>query len=884
MANPNNQTKTGGGSYIQGNVQTEGGTFIGRDQVNHYLTQYLVNVSVIRTSEQIKGIKKDTLVPYLPNRPFREPYRELFTSRKAEIEQVVSQLEGGTQSYAIFGPADVGKTSLLMAGVKPRIKRDGTLVIHLRDYSHPMPFIRAAFVGFAQELKIKFPDNIQTIDLAEEIISHSKGSILILLDQFERFFLPGLEIIEREALQRDIQSGIEQFSGDKFQILVAIRDDFQAEFDRDWGDLLPDLRQSRLHLRPLLLDKAKRAIEYPLEYLDLRVIYTEDFVNDRLIDDLDNLYSQEKGWILPADLQIVCNSLYQAALGSKPPIIETDLYLNTSERKGAEKLLDLHLEQLLGYVPSHHKKTAEALIQKFLSQNTKAWVKTENILLEETQNEEVQSVLNALVNAGILNWHLENMDDSYAFATQSIANAAERLFGREAFKSHQAHKEIEYVWRAWISYDAMASKEQLAFIKTHYQRQSISPEKALLTLRSAVHRDVDSEFWLEQLKTERATRFIQQLEDNPSEQSDLSERLTQQDNARLLLGIYNDDLQEKPADDEFGQVTWSAVANPDSMSRETASLALLSGYGTKSLDRIKDGVSSGKLGRGRLAELRGMLADASDDVAKKVRENVKPFERMWVWWWRFKRHLRRDFSYIGTLSLGSAIGAGFGLALFRALMAIVVNDRAGVLFYNYFPLGFLFSGSLSLGLILEKTIRLQPIEKESTTTLNKTSGLKLSLGASFFALTHVLMNFLLEGKLYSTEWFTILMALAGGAILGVALHDQPKTKLRPRIWIIRLLMIGMVYSIIQLGYIWARDLGVSLIFVWDGSTYRLLMHDALIHLGLESILSINNWFHYFSIVDSFLSGIIIAVGFKVGSGIANNLYQKYQGRIQEGIS
>ena len=119
---------------------------------------------------------------------------------------------------------------------------------------------------------------------------------------------------------------------------------------------------------------------------------------------------------------------------------------------------------------------------------------------------------------------------------------------------------------------------------------------------------------------------------------------------------------------------------------------------------------NGKLGRGRLAELRGILAEANTAMAATLRSQKKPSDRFDVWWWRFRRHLTRDLPYIGSVALGGAVGTSLGLGVLRAVLATSLSETPGYAFYGAFPMGFLFGLAVSLGLLLVNPIRLHPPE------------------------------------------------------------------------------------------------------------------------------------------------------------------------------
>ena len=106
-----------GGEVRIGDVRLQGGDFIGRDQINNYQ----ISVNILQGTDKHKSYWNELrkyIRPYIPDRPFSTLESELFTGRKAEIENLNQQINDPEKTtLAIYGPPDVGKTSLITAGV-----------------------------------------------------------------------------------------------------------------------------------------------------------------------------------------------------------------------------------------------------------------------------------------------------------------------------------------------------------------------------------------------------------------------------------------------------------------------------------------------------------------------------------------------------------------------------------------------------------------------------------------------------------------------------------------------------------------------------------------------------------------------------------------------
>ena len=109
---------TNGGAVVEGGLRV-GRDFIGRDQLNQYY-QY---VTVVYTSQPGSGTELAAKrMPYVGDRPFKVDEQSLFTGREEDINRVLELMaDPQRRAVVISGPAGIGKTSLLSAGVVPRL-------------------------------------------------------------------------------------------------------------------------------------------------------------------------------------------------------------------------------------------------------------------------------------------------------------------------------------------------------------------------------------------------------------------------------------------------------------------------------------------------------------------------------------------------------------------------------------------------------------------------------------------------------------------------------------------------------------------------------------------------------------------------------------------
>src|SRR5207249_9512978 len=151
----------------------------------------------------------------------------------------------------------LGKTSLVLAGVLPRLKLLRYFPVYVRTLENPLiDLIRAI-----QSSSSMPADSAMT--LPEAITEASKhGTVLLVLDQFEEFFIrfrnePKL----RSAFVKALSAVILDAEYD-VRVLFSLREDHLAALD-DFQRKLPDLFQNAYRLLPLTALAAREVIVRP---------------------------------------------------------------------------------------------------------------------------------------------------------------------------------------------------------------------------------------------------------------------------------------------------------------------------------------------------------------------------------------------------------------------------------------------------------------------------------------------------------------------------------------------------------------------------------------------------------------------------------------------
>ena len=248
--------------------------------------------------------------PWLGLESFQEETRAYFFGRDAEIDELHLRLRN-LPLLILYGRSGLGKTSILKAGLIPRLREENQLPLLLRlrygdTTSDPCSqLVSAVFNGkmgkqiepvslaqaiewmrcLGEKLKFSFPEDIHSLlwlrlHYRDEppAISH------LIIDQFEEVFTlgaqdPGVENCVRDILALLLQRVIPQpisrlilehnnfldhFDPDSIpvRVLLALRDDYVYALNR-WRRHLPALSQNNFELRALRGSAAFDAVYRP---------------------------------------------------------------------------------------------------------------------------------------------------------------------------------------------------------------------------------------------------------------------------------------------------------------------------------------------------------------------------------------------------------------------------------------------------------------------------------------------------------------------------------------------------------------------------------------------------------------------------------------------
>ena len=225
--------------------------------------------------------------PYLGLRAFREADQSRFFGQDQLIERLVNRVVGATPFTALVGPSGSGKSSVVQAGLIPRLRRDHTNVVVALMQPGSQPFaVLAAALGqipglderlIAQQLAFEGAGDA----LADLPIFEADSSrLLLVVDQFEELFTM-VDQVEASRFLALLAATAADPHG-RVRVLVTLRADFYDRplVDPHMGQLFADNVVSVAALGP---DQLEAAATLPARQLDITV---EPRLVGRLIADV----------------------------------------------------------------------------------------------------------------------------------------------------------------------------------------------------------------------------------------------------------------------------------------------------------------------------------------------------------------------------------------------------------------------------------------------------------------------------------------------------------------------------------------------------------------------------------------------------------------------
>jgi len=331
--------------------------------------------------------------PYVGPRPFTEEDEHFFFGRTEEIE-VLASLVSTRRASLLFAQSGAGKSSLLMAGLAPRLLRHRRIVRNREVFDPLFSGLRIARVG--KGLPELQPDNVFVYSVAaslspespspdtaagvpaditlERIVSSLLPDVasddpdaeslpfLLVFDQFEELFTRHLtRRDDRTSFFQQVSAALARH--DNLRVLFSMREDYIAELT-PYAHLLPDQLRHRFRLERLGMAAALDAVRKPAELASPPHPFA-DGVAEELCR---NLQAGTGGDLEAILLQVVCKRLWNNLPDERTEIGSSDLQTSGNVDAALRAYYDEVVAEVVRQLASPPPPVSERRVRRFFTQ------------------------------------------------------------------------------------------------------------------------------------------------------------------------------------------------------------------------------------------------------------------------------------------------------------------------------------------------------------------------------------------------------------------------------------------------------------------------------------------------------------------------------------
>ncbi len=317
-----------------------------------------MNAAVRETLATESAATVDPSNPWLGLASFTEETRQYFFGRDEEVAELARRVQRKLLTV-LFGQSGLGKTSILRAGLVPRLRSQGYCPVYVRiDYSRgspePSEQIKQAIRRNARlsgewtqaGVAVEGESLWEFLHHRDDVLRDEAGRTLIpllIFDQFEeiftlaqsddfgraraaRFVAELADLVENrppkefEAKLEEDESAAERFdfARSDYRVLIALREDYLAPLE-GLKQAIPSIAQNRLRLAPMSGTQALAAVLQPGKGL-----VTQE-VAEAIVRFVAGGAELTNAVVEPSLLSLICRELNDARIAQRRREISLDL-------------------------------------------------------------------------------------------------------------------------------------------------------------------------------------------------------------------------------------------------------------------------------------------------------------------------------------------------------------------------------------------------------------------------------------------------------------------------------------------------------------------------------------------------------------------------------
>jgi hypothetical protein len=416
--------------------------------------------------QQLAADSEDALErgPYRGLLEYRLGDAELFVGRSQAIQDMMSRLSRGRLTI-LHSESGAGKTSLLQAGIAPRLIASGHLALYVRPYdANPVDAIKKAFLPDLTQSPGLHSASLREFLIQVTDVVGDQNMLYIFLDQFEEVFTR-LEDEPRTDFVRQLAECLDDE-------LLRVRWVFalRTEYFGNLANFRPRIRnpfENDYRLNRMTRLEATEVITEPVKLMNVR--YEPELV-EAILDDLGG---QE---IAPPQIQLVCSNLF-----SRLKAGERVISLATYDAEGrAAGILSSHLQNVLSrQLSEDHRKAARRLLESLITSEQQRLVRSQKELTAELEVQGITPQTLDTILSQLTESRLLRINESEAGVTYELAHdylLKEVRLDPEVQARKAAQELLEQELRASRTHQTFLSVDRLRVIEQYKGEMNLTPE------------------------------------------------------------------------------------------------------------------------------------------------------------------------------------------------------------------------------------------------------------------------------------------------------------------------------------------------------------------------------------------------------------------------
>lgn len=279
--------------------------------------------------------------PYVGPRALREGERIFGRARE---ERQLFQLLVARRIALLHSPSGAGKTSLVQAGLLPKLRADGFHVLPVARLNKPLPgqvvqderynrYRHSLLLSIEEQQEAQPDDDLLGVSISDYLAARHGDNeepvlLALIIDQFEQVLtLDPTDAQAKEAFFRDLGRALRN---PRLWTLFVIREDYLGALE-PYARAIPTHLAHTYRLDLLNHEAASEAIREPAA--ERKVTFTDEAV-EYLVDDLRQIQVQKPDgaiveqpglYVEPVQLQVICRRLWKRLPASKAEITVEDV-------------------------------------------------------------------------------------------------------------------------------------------------------------------------------------------------------------------------------------------------------------------------------------------------------------------------------------------------------------------------------------------------------------------------------------------------------------------------------------------------------------------------------------------------------------------------------